>query len=117
MTSPTKATQGLPTLPEIDDVARRMSGHLKYFQLESGSLKHVSILEQLVRRRAQYIQAKRTRQVLDGIGQLDGIPCANYERTCGPSLFQRVISGNVICVAVRVQNGRRRAVQRSRAAR
>ena len=66
----------------------------------------------MIRRGAEYIQTERPRQVLDGIRQLDSIPCANSQGTFRPSPFQGVISGNVIGVAMRVQNGCRCAIQR-----
>ena len=86
-----------------------MAGDGPHLPLEAGRLVGVAVVDQHVGRRADQRRAETGRKVQPGIGQFGGVAGADHQRAVGPSLFQGRIAADVVAMAVRVQNGRRRS--------
>ncbi len=85
-------------------MAGRVSWHAEHLQIESGCAVSVSLRDSYICRRAGQAEVEGGRQVERCIGQLWGVGHPDHDWTLWPAVLQSRIAGDVIRVAVGVED-------------
>ena len=85
-----------------------MARYVEHFESHPRRLHHVAFLHHTVGRRTDDAEAERRAQVQVGAGQERRIVGADDERGGGERLLHRLVAGDMVGVAVRIEDRRRR---------
>ena len=93
---------------QVNDVARRMAGNGEDMKIDPAGGKDIAVADGDVRRGADQRKPIARRKVENRIGQLWGILDADDDAAVRPALLQGRVSGDVVGMAVRNEDGRQR---------